>query len=79
MMEKFAFMKNTYSGLESFVKVVPYLDLKELVFWWYFFWPRVPLFWMFHSSSSSFLNHSSRASRIVFASSRVIESMFWGP
>ena len=52
MMEKFAFMKNACSGLKFFVKVVPYLDLKELAFWWYFFWPRVPLFWMFHSSSS---------------------------
>lgn len=52
MMEKFAFMKNAYSGLELFVKIIPYLDLKELIFWWNFFWPLVPLFWMFHSSSS---------------------------
>lgn len=52
MMEKFAFMKNAYSGLEFFVKVVPYLDLKELAFWWYFFRPLVPALWEFHSTSS---------------------------
>lgn len=53
MMEKFTFMKNAYSRLKFFVKVVPYLDPQGFVFWWYFFRPLVPALWEFHSLFSS--------------------------